>query len=208
MISTASLIDCGVAPTQARAFAEPIGAACREFGISGPRQVAAFVAQAMHESQGFASLEESLWYRDAARIAVVFRNAFIDAAEALPYVRQPERLANRAYANRLGNGPEASGDGWRYRGRGLFQITGRANYARAAATLGRPYLEQPELVAQPADAARTAGWYWSSRALSPIAERGDFDGVTRAINGPAMLGRAERASLYARALRALEGATA
>lgn len=204
MPTVSQLIDAGVAPTPARAFAEPLTAACAEFGISGPRQVAAFLAQAMHESAGFTSLEESLWYRDPARIATVFRSAFIDAAEAVPYARAPERLANRGYAGRLGNGDEASGDGWRYRGRGLFQLTGRANYARAAAALGRPYLERPELVAQPADAARTAGWYWASRALSPIAERGDIDAVTRAINGSAMLGRAERASLYARTLRALE----
>lgn len=203
-----ALIDAGASPTQARAFALPIDRACRRFGIGSTLAVGAFVAQAMHESAGLTALEESLWYRDPARIAQVFRTAFRDAAAAAPFARAPERLANRVYACRLGNGDEASGDGWRFRGRGLFQLTGRDNYARAGAACGRPYVEAPELVAQPEDAALTAAWYWHSRGLTALAEAGDIDAVTRAINGPAMLGRHERAALYARALRAFGPDTA
>jgi putative chitinase len=205
-VTVRTLIDAGVAPTQARLFAQPLADACAAFGIAGRLPLAAFLAQALHESARLTALEESLWYRDPVRIASIFRSAFRSPSEALPFARSPERLANRVYANRLGNGDEASGDGWRYRGRGLFQLTGRDNYHRAALSIGRPYLEQPELVAQPVDAAMTAAWYWSSRRLSEMALMNDIDAITRAINGPAMLGRRERADLYAQALEALEAA--
>jgi putative chitinase len=204
VVSVRTLIDAGVAPTQARLFAQPLDAACIRFGITGRLQLAAFLAQALHESARLTALEESLWYRDPVRIAGIFRSAFRSREEAAPFARAPERLANRVYANRLGNGDEASGDGYRYLGRGVFQLTGRANYRRAAAALGRPYVEQPELVAQPIDAALTAAWYWHSRSLSTLADQGDIDAITRAVNGPAMLGRRERAELYAQALDALE----
>lgn len=206
MIAVRSLIDAGVAPTQACAFAQPLAEACARFGIEGRLPLAAFLAQALHESARLTALEESLWYRDPVRIASIFRSAFRSPSEAAPFARSPERLANRVYAGRLGNGDEASGDGWRYRGRGLFQLTGRDNYHRAALALDRPYLEQPELVAQPRDAALTAAWYWSSRRLSELALTNDVDAITRAVNGPAMLGRRERADLYAKALEALDAA--
>jgi putative chitinase len=205
-LTVRTLIDAGVAPTQARLFAQPLDAACALYGINGRFAVAAFLAQALHESARLTALEESLWYREPVRIASIFRSAFRSPSEAEPYARAPERLASRAYANRLGNGDEASGDGWRYRGRGLFQLTGRDNYRRAALAIGRPYLEQPDLVAQPHDAALTAAWYWSSRKLNEVALMNDIDAITRAINGPAMLGRRERADLYAQALEALEAA--
>jgi putative chitinase len=206
MITVRALIDAGVAPTQARLFAQPLDAACGAFGITGRRPLAAFLAQALHESARLTALEESLWYRDPVRIASVFRSAFRSPSEAAPFARSPERLANRVYAGRLGNGDEASGDGWRYRGRGLFQLTGRDNYRRAALAIGRPYVEQPGLVAQPHDAALTAAWYWASRSLSELALTADIDTITRAVNGPAMLGRRERADLYAQALHALDAA--
>ena len=206
MITVRALIDAGVAPTQARLFAQPLDAACGAFGITGRRPLAAFLAQALHESARLTALEESLWYRDPVRIASIFRSAFRSPSEAAPFARSPERLANRVYAGRLGNGDEASGDGWRYRGRGLFQLTGRDNYRRAALAIGRPYVEQPGLVAQPHDAALTAAWYWASRSLSELALTADIDTITRAVNGPAMLGRRERADLYAQALHALDAA--
>jgi putative chitinase len=202
-ITVAALLSTGVSPTQARKFAGPMAAAALRFGIDSPMQKAAFVAQAAHESDMFSELEESLWYTTAARIVAVFGNRAGSVGEAQAFVRSPERLANKVYSNRLGNGSEQSGDGWRYRGSGLFQLTGRRNFAAASVALGVPYLEMPNLVRQdPTHAALTAAWYWHATGCNAPASRGDIDSVTRKINGPAMLGREERAKLYRHALHA------
>jgi len=197
------LIACGVSPTAARAFAQPMTAACERFGISTPRRKAAFLAQAMHESAKFSVLEENLHYSTPERVRAVFPSRVLSLDAARPLVRNPQALANRVYSDRLGNGSEASGDGWRYRGRGIFQLTGRANYAAAEQALDSPYIAQPELVAQPLHAALTAGWFWDRGRLNAPAEDGDIDAITRAINGRAMLGRRERAELYLAALDVL-----
>lgn len=187
MISVASLVAAGIAPTQARLFAAPLAAACQRFGINTPARVAGFLAQCRVESAGFTALEESLFYRDAARIASIFRSRVRSIADAQRLVRNPKALANCVYANRLGNGDEASGDGWRFRGRGLKQLTGRANYADAAAALARPYITQPDLVAQPEDACLTAAWYWHTVKGNLLADSAQWDAITRAVNGPGML---------------------
>lgn len=198
------LIAAGVPPTQAKLFAAPLAEVFDAYAISTPQRQAAFLAQALHESGGFAVLEENLYYTRPDRIRAVFPSRVPTVADAVPLTKNPQALANRVYAGRLGNGNEASGDGWRYRGRGIFQLTGRDNYARCGLDLGEPYEVRPELVALPAHAAMTAGWYWDKNDLNRLADRGDIDGITRAINGPAMLGRAERAEAYAEALEALE----
>lgn len=208
----AQLIEAGVAPTQARVFAEPLERAFAAFHIDNADRRAAFIAEAGYESAMFTRLEEGLSYRDPERIARIFRTAFdldrdraIDAEEiefARGYVREPKKLANRVYANRLGNGDEDSGDGWLYRGRGLFQLTGRANYMAAGEALHRPYKERPELVAEPLDAAMTAAWYWHTKGLNALADARNIDAITRAVNGPAMLGAAERRVYFDEALEA------
>lgn len=187
LVTVGSLIAAGLAPTQARQFAEPLAAACARFDINTPARLAGFVAQCHIESAGFTRLEEGLSYSTPERIRAVFPSRVPSLADAARLVRQPQALANRVYSGRLGNGDEASGDGWRYRGRGIVQLTGRANYADAATALGRPYVEQPELVAQPADACLTAAWFWHSRKLSILADSAQWDAITRAVNGPAML---------------------
>jgi putative chitinase len=187
MITVATLIAAGIAPTQARTFAEPLAAACSRFGIVTPARVAGFLAQCRVESAGFTALEESLHYRDAARIASIFKSRVHSIADAQRLVRNPQALANCVYAGRLGNGPEASGDGWRFRGRGLKQLTGRANYADAAAALARPYVGQPDLVAQPEDACLTAAWFWHTVKGNVLADSAQWDAITRAVNGPGML---------------------
>ena len=187
LVTVGSLIAAGLAPTQARQFAEPLAAACARFDINTPARLAGFVAQCHIESAGFTRLEEGLSYTTPERIRAVFPSRVPSLADAARLVRQPQALANRVYSGRLGNGDEASGDGWRYRGRGIVQLTGRANYADAATALGRPYVEQPELVAQPADACLTAAWFWHSRKLSILADSAQWDAITRAVNGPAML---------------------
>lgn len=198
----AQLIAAGIAPTQARQFAEPLERAFAAFHIDKPARQAAFVAQASHESAGFTRLEESLYYRSPERIRAIWPRRVPDLNGAALLCRNPEKLANRVYANRLGNGDEDSGDGWLYRGRGLFQLTGRANYMAAAEALHRPYKEQPELVALPIDAAMTAAWFWTARGLNNLADSAQIDAITKAINGPAMLAADERRSLFDEALRA------
>lgn len=194
------LIRMGVEPTQARQFADPLKAAMALFAISSPQREAAFLAQCMAESGRFTRLEENLRYTTPERIRAVFPSRVKSLAEAAPLVRNPQGLANRVYAERNGNGDEASGDGWRYRGRGLFQLTGRANYARASAALAMDYVGAPQLVAEPSDACLTAAWYWHSNGCNEMIDAGRFDATTRAINGPAMLHARERLAYFQEAL--------
>jgi putative chitinase len=202
MIQT--LIAAGINATQARLYAEPLKAAMALHAIDTPARQSAFIAQAMLETMRFTRMEENLFYTTPSRIAAVWPSRFKTAQAAEPYARNPQKLANLVYANRNGNGDEASGDGWRYRGRGIFQLTGKANYAAAARGLNRPYLTQPDLVAEPSDACLTAAWYWNSRNCSALADNGDMVGITRAINGPAMLHHEERVG-YARELEKIIG---
>jgi putative chitinase len=192
MISVASLIAAGIGPTQARLFAAPLAAACARFDIVKPARVAGFVAQCNVESAGFTCLEENLRYRTPEVLDRTFRavRGLGDAAQLI--AAGPQAIANRVYADRLGNGSEASGDGWRYRGRGLKQLTGKDNYADAEEALGRPYLAQPELVAQADDACLTAAWFWHTNKCNVLADSGQWDAITRIVNGPAMLQAAVR----------------
>lgn len=199
--TVASLVACGIAPTQARLFAAPLATACARFDITTRARLAAFVAQASHESVGFVHLEESLYYRTPERIRAVYGSR-LTMVRASQLTRRPQALANAVYAGRLGNGDEASGDGWRFRGRGLFQLTGRANYAVADRALPAAYLTMPHLVAVPEHAALTAAWFFVSRGCHILADAALIDDITEAINGPAMLGADERRSLFDEALQA------
>lgn len=186
MITADQLVACGVGPTQAGLFAAPLSAACERFDIDTPARRAALIGQVMVESGSFVHTAENLFYSDPARIALVFPREFRAAADAVPYARNPAALGARAYAGRMGNGDEASGDGYTYRGRGLLQITGRDSYANAATGLGAGYLDSPDLVAQPADACLTAGWFWHCNKLNALADANAIDAITRAVNGSAM----------------------
>lgn len=202
MISVGTLIAAGVPPTQARLFAAPLAAACSRFGINTPARVAGFVAQCRVESADFTQLEENLRYRNAEVLDRTFRSV-VGLADAARLIQLgPQAIANRVYGGRLGNGPEASGDGWRYRGRGLKQLTGRDNYAEAAQALGRPYLEQPGLVAEPDDACLTAAWFWHTVKGNALADSAQWDAITRAVNGPGMLQAALRRQYAEEAVRA------
>lgn len=203
MITLQQLVDCGIDRDVAGQFELPLDAAMTAFGINTPKRAAAFLAQAAHESVGFTRLQENLSYSTPERLMEVFKGRFDGLADAAQYLRQPEKLANRVYANRLGNGDTSSGDGWRFRGRGLFQLTGRANYMAAGDGLGTDYKANPDLVAEPPDAAFTAAWYWAVGNLNAMADVGQIDVITRRINGPAMLGADERRALYQRFLQVL-----
>lgn len=204
IINISHLGAAGVPALRAAQFIEPLNAACALFDITQPVNVAAFLAQICHETGNLANLVENLTYTDPIRIVRLFRTGFdanrnglADPPEiefAKGFLRQPERLANRAYAGRNGNGAESSGDGWRYRGRGGFQLTGRANYAEAAAALQRDYVAKPDLVAEPSDAMLTSAWFWHRHGLNEKMKPGGpgFDSTTRTINGPAMVGAEDR----------------
>ena len=200
------LVAAGVAPTQTRTFADPLNSACAQFDIATPARCAAFIGQCVAESAAFQHLEENLYSSTPERVRQIFPSRVPSLADAARLVRNPQALANRVYAHRLGNGDEATGDGWRYRGRGIVQLTGRANYADAAEALGVDYLAQPDLVAQPVDACLTAAWYWHSAKLNVLADSSQIDAITRAINGAAMLHRDQRRQYTAEALQALQTA--
>lgn len=196
------LIAAGINPTVARAILPHLLSAFARFEINTPRRVAGFIGQYSHETSGFTRLEENLYYTDPTRIAKMF-SALRQVEQARAFVRLPKALANRVYANRNGNGDEASGDGWTYRGRGLPQLTGRGNYRRAGEKLGLPLEQQPDRVAD-LDVATLAGaWYWQANGLNARADLWQLDTITRAINGAAMAGRTDRAERCNRALDAL-----
>lgn len=197
-ITIATLIAAGLAPTQARTFAEPLAAACEHFGFRSPNRQAALVGQCRVESKGFADLEEDLYYRTPERIAEIFAAARpLSVAQKL--VRNPQALANRVYAGRLGNGDEASGDGWRYRGRGLIQITGLENYAAFELSTGVDVVERPEQLAEPVGACMSAAWFLLR--VIPEMDACHWDGVTKAVN-PRMLEADRRRQYSQQALEA------
>lgn len=189
-------------------FVSALNQAMARFDITSPVRQAAFLAQVGHESQHLTKLSESLYYKDAARVAGLFkygfdlnRNGRVDPAEiedAKAYLRNSEKMANRVYAGRMGNGPEASGDGYRYRGRGCIGITGADMYRRCGQALGLPLLVRPELLEQAEYAALSAAWFWWDRGLNELADAGLFDRTTRVINGGDN-GREDRLQLWAKA---------
>ncbi|HDL5096297.1 TPA: glycoside hydrolase family 19 protein, partial [Pseudomonas aeruginosa] len=151
------------------------------FEINTPERVAMFLAQVGHESQSLKRLVENLNY-SAEGLLKTWPKRFAPV-EARQYARQPERIANRVYANRMGNGSPDTGDGYRYRGRGLIMITGHDNYAEAARALALPLVAQPELLEQRTWAAIAAAWWWKSRSLNELADQGRFEKITLRING-------------------------
>lgn len=204
MITAAALSQIAKAPVAiVEPFVQPLNLACSEFGIQEGPELAAFVAQCAHESAGFSHLEENLNYSTPDRIGLVFGSSFSSQGECLPYVHNPAALANRVYANRNGNGDEASGDGWRYRGRGLIQISGRSNYLACLRDLYGAEDADPDRLLDVDGAARSAAWYWFRNHCGIPAARGNIDAVTRIINGSAMAGKQDRRDLFARAMSLL-----
>lgn len=180
MITVAKLIACGVGPTQAKLFNDPLVAACSRFDISSDFQIAGFLTQSMHESLSFTRLEESLFYSRPERIQMVWPKFTREEAQRL--VGKPEALANAAYGNRADLGNDQAGDGWKYRGRGLFQLTGKANYRHYGAQLDLPLVEKPELLTTPENAALSAAVFWVERGCNALMVSGDFDATSAKIN--------------------------
>jgi len=168
-------------PAMAEKLAIPLQFVCDKYEINTPERVAGFLAQTGHESGGFRFTSEDLHYR-AEALTRVWPTRFPPGI-AESYAMQPERIANRAYADRMGNGDEASGDGWKYRGRGLIQLTGKDNYAAFSLDADNEALVNPDLVAEPELAALSAGWFWLRNGLNALADNRDIVGMTRRING-------------------------
>jgi putative chitinase len=184
------------------AWAQALAPAMERYEINTVPRTCAFLAQTGFESSQFNRLVESLYYKSAARLMKVWPKRFPTEAAAQPYVADEERLGNFVYANRLGNGDAASGDGYLFRGRGIIQITGRSNYAAAGKVLGLDLVAHPELLIDPRNAAMSAAWFWKSRGLNELADDRtddndleDFRKITFLING-GYQGLAERVAAY------------
>ena len=167
------------------------------FEIDAPARRAAFLAQLAHESGELRRWTENLNYR-WQRLREVFPKYFRTDAEAQAFDRQPERIASRVYGSRMGNGPESSGDGWRYRGRGPIELTGKDNYRACGTAIGVDLVKEPEQLETPAVGCLAAAWFWASKGLNALADAGDFVSITRRING-GLIGLQERGEFWERA---------
>lgn len=179
-------------------------------GITTPRRVAALLGQcAIEAGPAFAELAENMNYSNAARLVDIFPTRFRTAAEAQPYCHNPEGLANRVYAFKLGNGDEDSGDGWAFRGAGLLQLTGRENIGRFAVASGRSLSAEQAAawLRTPEGAAVGAVWYWTTHSLNDLADTWALDAITLKINGRAMMHAEERRQACQRALAAIHDAS-
>lgn len=180
-------------------------ARCQEkFEIDNPNRIAAFLAQAAVESANFNRMEEGLNYRTPQRIVAMFGSERVGGLRgAQRLVGNPKMLANLVYANRYLNGDIESGDGWKYRGRGWFQLTFKDNYQRCGEAIGVDLVEDPDLVRDdPQIAVLSAGWYWGSKRLNALADTGMIDVITKKINA-AMEKADERRERYNANLRTL-----
>jgi putative chitinase len=183
MVTSDQLKQMHIDPTLADAFNETF----ERFGILTPLQQASWIGQCGHECGNFKIMEENLNYR-AATLLKLFpktpkRAWGFTPEEAAAYEKQPKRIANRIYSNRMGNRDEASGDGWRFRGSGFLQLTGHSNFYHAGKALGVDFVMEPELVRTPKYAAQTAGWFWQTHKINQHADGRDFVTMTKRING-------------------------
>ena len=172
-----------------------------DYGIDTVPRVAAFVAQCAHESANFKFLKENLNYK-AESLMRVWPSRFPSIDVARQYAMQPEKIANKVYGGRMGNGPESSGDGWRYAGKGLIQLTGKDNYTRFAESIDTPVEEIPDYLGTFEGAVQSACWFWEVNNLNQWADAGDILTLTKRING-GVIGLEDRKKHYTHALHVL-----
>jgi putative chitinase len=183
-------------------YAGPLNEVAQYYDMyDNPKRVAAFIAQIAHESGGFNFVKENLNY-SAKGLMTTFKKYFPTEELAKQYERQPAKIANRVYANRMNNGDEASGDGYKFCGRGLIQLTGKHNYTKFAEDLGISVDETVAYLETPAGAVSSAGWFWDNNNLNGYCDRDDFIGLTKRING-GTIGLEDRKHHYHIALEAL-----
>jgi putative chitinase len=167
---------------------EPLLETFEKYDISTPKRQAYFIGQCMHESGGFKQLKENLNY-SAKGLMATWPSRFPDIDTAEKYERNPEKIANKVYAGRMGNTED--GDGAKYIGRGLIQLTGKENYANCGSAIGVDLVANPDLLATPKYAALSAGWFWNRKGLNALADVDDLDTITKRING-GLIGIADR----------------
>jgi putative chitinase len=211
------IVAAGVKQATAEKWADAVANACAEFGIDTPQRIAGFLSQCAHESAGFERLQENLNY-SADGMAGIWPKRFAVLGPdkkpvkkdgknqpnkfALALHRKPEMIANVVYSSRMGNGPTESGEGWRYRGRGLKQLTGKDNHRACSAGLGVDLVSNPDMLLEPVYAARSAAWFWATNKCNVFADAGDIEGLTKKING-GLIGIDDRKKRYANAMSSL-----
>jgi putative chitinase len=211
------IVAAGVKQATAEKWARAVSLACQEFGIDTAQRIAGFLSQCAHESGGFERLQENLNY-SADGMAGIWPKRFAVLGPdkkpvkkdgknqpnkfALALHRKPEMIANVVYSGRMGNGPTESGEGWKYRGRGLKQLTGKDNHRTCSEGLGVDLVENPDLLLDPVYAARSAAWFWATNKCNSFADSGDIEGLTKRING-GLIGIDDRKKRYASAMRSL-----
>jgi len=209
------IVAAGVKQATAQKWVDAVAAACQEFNIDTPQRIAGFLSQCAHESGGFERLQENLNY-SADGMAGIWPKRFAVLGPdgkpvkkdgknqpnkfALALHRKPEMIANVVYSGRMGNGPTESGEGWKYRGRGLKQLTGKTNHSNCSKGLGVDLVDNPDLLLEPIYAARSAAWFWSTNKCNVFADAEDIEGLTRRING-GLIGLEDRKKRYAGAMR-------
>lgn len=185
-------------------YVDPLNKVAKAHGIlENNKRLAAFLAQLAHESGGFNFTRENLNY-SAKALQTIFKKYYPTDKDALAHERKPEMIANRVYANRMGNGNEQSGDGWSYRGRGLIQLTGKENYTKFATSVKKSLNETVEYLETPEGAVESAAWFWTRNRLNELCDKDDFITLTKRING-GVNGLADRKHHYELALSVLKG---
>jgi putative chitinase len=212
------IVAAGVKQATAEKWADAVANACAEFSISTPQRIAGFLSQCAHESGGFERLQDNLNYSADGMAGIWPRRFAVLGPDgkpvkkngknqpnkfALALHRKPEMIANVVYSNRMGNGPTESGEGWKYRGRGLKQLTGKDNHRACSAGLGVDLVSNPDLLLEPVYAARSAAWFWSTNKCNAFADAEDIEGLTRKING-GLIGIDDRKKRYASAMQSMQ----
>jgi len=181
-------------------WSEPLTTTFTSFGIDDVKKQAAFIGQCSHECGHFKKLEENLNY-SAETLQKLFGHKF-KSGEIEVYAHHPEKIANRIYGDRGGNRDESSGDGWKFHGRGLIQLTLHDNYWHFGKAIGQDLVAHPELVATPMYAALSAGWFWKTHGCNELAEAQNWEGLTKKING-GLIGLEDRVRLIHQAVAVL-----
>lgn len=185
-------------------YIEPLNTVAEYYEMTAnPARLAGFLAQVAHESGGFNAIKENLNY-SARGLTGTFKKYFSTEADASSYEHNPEKIANRVYANRMGNSTELSGDGYRFCGRGLIQLTGRTNYTRLANDLGMSIEDTISYLETPNGAVASAGWFWDNNNLNQYCDSGDFVRLTKRING-GTIGLEDRKAHFELAMHYLQG---
>ena len=197
MITAEQLQQLGISPE----WVDPLNDAFNRFGLDKTQEQACFLGQFSHESNHFKVLSENLNYR-AETLMQLWPKRFPSAEIAASYARQPEKIANYIYANRMGNRDEKSGDGWRYRGSGICQLTGHDNFYHAGKAIGVDLVVNPDLARTVKYAAPIAGWFWQAHNCDKYANAEDYNGLTKVING-GLFGAEQRVTFMHQAERVL-----